>query len=204
MTKSIIRRALRFIFALAFLYSLVGFCLFALNWYIFPDLINSPLGKFFDRILEFSVYVAGVPFGALGYILSLNGIGAETSPMLAITIQIGVWLVLIPILSWAMASWCDAIVNRISARSAVFFFGSFAVLCALNSVVSVEIMKKLAALATLRRLIFDNPIPSHFVVFVVPCIIMIAMILGVTLGFFGLWEFIARRNKRPSLKTQIG
>ncbi|WP_284358456.1 hypothetical protein [Candidatus Phycosocius spiralis] len=184
-------------FALAIFYTVVGFCLFVLNWQVPPDLANSPLGKFFDRVLVFSVYVPGMPFGALGFILGF-GPDLENSPFLRIIYQIGVWLLLIPMLSGAMAVWCDVIVKRISTRNAVFFFISFAILCALNSIISLDIMKQLIVIAAFRLMIFDHPIPSDFMVVELPRIIMVSVIFGVTLGFFALWEFIARRSVQTS------
>ena len=198
MLKTTIRLALRVMFALAIFYTLVGFCLFVLNWQVPPELVNSPLGKFFGPVSNYSIYATGMPFGALSFILG-PGPDLEESPFLGFTYQVGVQLILIPMLSGAMAVWCDAIVKRITTRNAVFFFISFAILCALNSLISFDIMKQLIVIAAFRSTIFDHPIPTHFMAFDLPRIIMISVILGVTLSFFGIWEFIARRGVRRSL-----
>ena len=201
MLKTIIRLTLRVMFALAIFYTLVGFCVFVLNWQVPPDLVNSPLGKFFGPVSNYSIYATGMPFGTLSFILG-PGPDLENSPFLGIIYQIGVQLILIPMLSGAMAVWCDAVVKRISTRNAVFFFISFAILCALNSIISFDIMKQLIVIAAFRSTIFDHPIPTHFMVFDLPRIIMITVTLGVTLSFFGLWEFVARRTVRQNSLTE--
>jgi hypothetical protein len=198
MLKRTIRIALRAMFALAIFYSFVSFCAFVFEWPFISSSTNPHLDKFFNRVLQFSVYAAGMPFGALGFILAINGIDTENSPILATIVQFVIWLLLIPMLSGAMAVWCDAILKRISTRNAMFFFAAFALLCSLNSLVSIDIMKQLIGVAVLRNFITGSPIPSYFMVFELPRIIMISVILGVTLGFFGLWEFIARRTVRRS------
>ena len=202
MLKTTIRLALRAMFVLAIFYSLVCFCAFVFEWPFISSSTNPHLDKLFDRVLDFSLYAAGMPFGALGFILAINGIETEKPPILAIIVQIGIWLLLLPMLSGAMAVWCDAIVKKISTRNAAFFFASFALLSSLNSLVCIDIMKQLIGVAVLRNFITGSPVPTHFMVFDLPRIIMITVILSVTLSFFGLWEFIARRAARRKSLTE--